>query len=383
MEKTCPHFPVCGGCSELGNDYQIQLHIKKKRLQHLFAPWSIAVPDIIPSPSPHYYRHKVQLPFGSYGKQSKLSLGCYASDSHRVIDQKTCLIQDRDLTAVVQGVRAWALQCKLTAYNEKRGNGFLRHVLLRKGSQTGEILIGLVTNGERPEGTRYLSHSLLRQIQGEISAQSAVVGIVQNVNMRQTNVVLGQKEYVWWGRPFLKERLGQFLFKVGVSTFFQVNPYQTPNLYDEVLRWVPDGASVLDLYSGMGSIALWISRRAQLVTGIEENRASVSAARTAASYNNVKNVSFIAADTSDLLPDLTARGYTVAVVDPPRKGLEEKTIDALLKSSLQRLIYVSCNPESLECNMRALKKEFRMVSLKGFDMFPHTDHIESVAVLER
>jgi 23S rRNA (uracil1939-C5)-methyltransferase len=379
----CTHFPVCGGCTSLNSPYDQQLLMKRAYLLELFKPFKITIPQIIASPVPWYYRHKVQLPFEFDKKNRGVILGCFASDTHTVIDQKECHIQDKDLSGVVRAVRLWANKTRLTVYNESSGSGFLRYVLLRKGAGTGEILVGFVTNGERPESSRFLSNKLLEYIASEISDIRKVVGIVQNVNTRKTNVVLGQKEYTWWGRPFIKENLGFYKFKIGLSTFFQVNPPQASNIYDEVKSFIPEQSRVLDLYSGTGSISIWISSRAKEVVGIEENLASVSAARDAVTLNKLRNIRFIAGDTTEHLPDLANKGYSVAVVDPPRKGLDKKVINTILSSSLERLIYVSCNPETLVRDIDFLKPAFRILSMKGFDMFPHTEHIECVAVLEK
>ena len=374
----CRHFAECGGCSLLNLSCKEQLARKAKMLNKIFPEFTN---NIIPSPEPFYYRHKVQLPFGTAA--GKTVLGCFARDSHRVIDQKECYIQDRDLTAVAFAIREWAWKYNLTPYNEKNNTGFLRHILLRKGKDTGEILIGLVTNGKRPAGSRFLSRKLLELISGSLSPSAEIVGIVQNVNMRRTNVVLGEEEHTWWGRPFLKEKLGQLKFKLGISTFFQVNPFQTPNLYNEVLKWIPEKSDVLDIYSGTGSISLWVSSRASTVLGIEENRASVNAAKAAASLNGIRNVKFLAGDASVLFSDISGADYTVAIVDPPRKGLEQQMLEEIKKSGLKRLIYVSCNPESLASDIEHIKPQFRLISIQGFDMFPHTSHIECVAVLDR
>lgn len=379
----CSHFPHCGGCSLLETGYPQQLSLKKKILQDCFSSSNVTIKDIVASPSPWFYRHKVQLPFGFDKKQGGLVLGCYGVDSHSVVNQAGCVIQDKDLTAVVSVIREWAKRCHQSPYNEQSGSGFLRHVLLRKGAGTGEILIGIVTNGEQHRGSRHLSNLLLQMLEDRLDKKSRIVGIVQNINTRRTNVVLGEKEVIWWGRPYLKEVLGTLKFKVGLSTFFQVNPYQTPNLYDEVKKWIPQGASVLDLYSGTGSIALWVSPGATEVTGIEENRASVEAARFAAKLNQITNVKFMTGDTAQILPSMVMKGYSVAVVDPPRKGLDSNVVKMILNSSLEKLIYVSCNPQSLARDISVFKEGFRVVSLQGFDMFPHTEHVECVAVLSR
>ena len=160
-------------------------------------------------------------------------------------------------------------------------------------------------------------------------------------------------------------------------------PVSDPNLYNEVLKWIPEKSDVLDIYSGTGSISLWVSSRASTVLGIEENRASVNAAKAAASLNGIRNVKFLAGDASVLFSDISGADYTVAIVDPPRTGLEQQMLEEIKKSGLKRLIYVSCNPESLASDIEHIKPQFRLISIQGFDMFPHTSHIECVAVLDR
>lgn len=381
----CCHFPQCGGCTILDKSYDNQLALKKDALRTLFKNWEKIETAIIKCPEPYYYRHKVQLPFSIVhsGKKNKIGLGCFAKESHVVVDQKECFIQDKALTVVAYGIREWAEKARLTVYNESSGKGFLRHVLLRRGAGTGEILVGLVTNGGRPDGSRFLSKMLLDIVNPRLGPMGTIVGIVQNVNTRDTNVVLGTIENVWWGRPYIKELLGTLKFKLEMSTFFQVNPYQTPNLYNEVLRHIPDGSRVLDLYSGVGSISLWLASKAKEVVGIEENKISISAAKTAASLNQIKNVRFVAGDVTELLPDYTRSGFECAVIDPPRKGIDKKSVDSIIKSTLKRLVYVSCNPQTLARDVDLMQKKYRLVSLAGVDMFPHTDHIEAVGVLER
>ncbi|NLW30089.1 MAG: 23S rRNA (uracil(1939)-C(5))-methyltransferase RlmD [Fibrobacter sp.] len=379
----CLHFPQCGGCSLLNRTYKNQLSEKQNNLQSLFSNWNLEVSPIIESPQPLFYRHKVQLPFGFFKRSGGIVLGCYGCDSHKVINQTECVIQDKTLSKIAWTIREWATENRLSVYNEKTGTGFLRHVLLRKGAGTGEVLIGLVTNGEKPRGSRYLAQKLLEMTGQKKDEFKPVVGIVQNVNKRQTNVVLGEKQIVWWGRPFLKEKLGGLKFKIELSTFFQVNPYQLPRLYNRVLENIDKKTKVLDLYSGIGSIALWISSKAQTVLGIEENPFSVKAARISASVNNVKNVSFVAGDVAKLLPQYINFGFECAVVDPPRKGLDTRVLETVKNSGLKTLIYVSCNPETLFRDMEYLKHYYKPVSVTGVDMFPQTGHIECVVVANR
>jgi 23S rRNA (uracil1939-C5)-methyltransferase len=380
---NCLHFPLCGGCNHLDIPYNEQLATKRQMLIDLFKPTGIAIPPVIPSPENYYYRHKVQLPFGisGKGKIKQPAIGCYEANSHRVVDQHMCLIQDRDCTLIVQTIRKWVADTGLTVYNRHTGTGFLRYLLLRRGNGTGETLIGFITSSGRPKGSRNLSQILLERLDKAGLEGSNIVGIVQNINNRFTNVVLGNEELVWWGRPYIKERMGEWHYRIGLSTFFQVNPFQTPQLYNEVLNHVPQGARVLDCYCGAGSIALWISKKAGGVLGIDENLSSIRDARAAASYNRAQNTAFKQGDVEQALMTMSRQDYTCAVLDPPREGLTERLIKTLNASAIERIIYVSCNPLTLKRDIMLLKR-FLPASFRAIDMFPHTDHIECVALLE-
>lgn len=383
---NCPHFPLCGGCQTLTTPYEQQLAEKHQLLKKLFSFDKISISEILPSPQINYYRHKVQLPFGykKHGRGGSITLGCYANNSHEVVDQRVCLVQDKDLSTVAWTIRDWAQSAGLSVYDERRHEGFLRHVLLRKGAATGEILIGFVTNGVRPPGSRNLANSLLERVNRALLPGKAIVtGIVQNVNIRSTNVVLGEQEFVWWGRPFIFEKIGDYRFALGLSTFFQVNPCQTPHLYDEVAKWLENSPRVLDVYCGVGSISLWVSKKAAHIMGIEENGASIATAKKAAMANNVRNVRYVKGDAGTLLGETASNGFDVAIFDPPRKGLETGMIKTLLTAPFKRLVYVSCNPETLARDVKALAPAWKLVSLQGVDMFPHTAHVEAVAVMDR
>ncbi len=410
MESPCSHFPVCGGCQILDQDYPAQLRLKEEDLRRHFpaAEWpGLRIDPVLPSPRTEGYRHKVQLPFGleRQGLGLAVTVGCYAAGSHVVVDQSECLVQDPGLSRVAWAVRDWAIANKVPVYREDTRVGWLRHLLLRKGAGTGEILLGLVTNGPGA-GPRDLLPDLLRRCRdalasapdaaaGTTMAGGELVGIVQSLNAERTNVVLGGEERLWWGRPHLNEKLGPFLFPVGMSTFFQVNPFQTPRLYDLAAEAIPVGAKALDLYSGIGTIALWASRRAGSVLGIEENPAAVQAAVKAAADNGADNARFLAADVALAmekperylgeagLPADAIASADAVIVDPPRKGLEVPVRDALARLRPERLVYVSCFPATLARDARALAESLRLVSISPVDMFPHTRHVECVAVFNR
>jgi 23S rRNA (uracil1939-C5)-methyltransferase len=399
MPAHCLHFPDCGGCQTLDQEYPAQLLRKEEELRLHFSGWpGLRIDPVLPSPRTEGYRHKVQLPFGleRRGPILEVALGCYAAGSHMVVDQSECLVQDPGLSHVAWAVREWASVNKVPVYREDTGVGWLRHLLLRKGAGTGEILLGLVTNGSGP-GPRDLLPDLLRRCREALEGVTGggeLVGVVQSLNTERTNVVLGGEEKPWWGRPRLREKLGPFFFPVGVSTFFQVNPFQTPRLYDLAVAGIPPGAAVLDLYSGIGSIALWASSRAGSVLGIEENPASVQAAAEAASENGTANVGFLAADVAEALTDPerylgkagldpgAVSGADVVILDPPRKGMEPAVREALAAMGSARIVYVSCNPATLARDARALAGAYRLASLSPVDMFPHTRHVECVAVFD-
>lgn len=382
---NCRHFPRCGGCSSLTIPYEEQCIRKNRSLEPVFSPFKIDILPIIPSNPAFYYRHKVQLPFGieGNGRSRKCVLGCFSGDSHDVIDQYECMIQDRDCSVVAWCVRDWAIKNSVPVYNEATGNGFLRHVLIRKGAATGEILLGLVSNGERMGGSRRIASMLIDSIQRKITEESKVVGIIQNVNMRATNVVLGNKETVWWGRPYLKERLGELRFKVEMSTFFQVNPFQTPALYNEVSKRIQKGSTVLDLYCGIASISQWVASKAERIDGIEENCKSVEAAKVSIGLNKLENVRVFCGNAEAIHKRLTGRDYDTVIIDPPRKGIGRGLCRELINSSIRKIVYVSCNPHSLAEDLKILSTVFNPSAIQPVDMFPHTDHIECVTELSR
>jgi len=383
---VCKHFPKCGGCQTLDTPYELQIQAKQRHVEDMFGSFrGVAIPPLIESPRPNGYRHKVQLPFASVkaGNGRRPILGCFAEGTHEVVDQSECQVQDPGLSRLAWAVRGWAFRSGIPVYNERTGDGFLRHVLLRKGHATGEILLGLVANGPRPQHYRALLKTLLPSLSKALGeSDGKLVGVVQDVNTRNTNVVLGGREEPWWGRSFLKEKIGENTFHVELSTFLQVNPYQTPRLYAEAARHVPDGGRVLDAYCGMGTISLWLARKAREVVGVEDNPRSVEAARSAARANGIANARFVCGDAAVELPRLAGDGWDAVVVDPPRSGLSSESVEALRTGAAARLVYVSCNPQTLRRDAQLLEG-WRLSEVRGVDMFPHTHHVECVARFDR
>ncbi|AYV55579.1 23S rRNA (uracil(1939)-C(5))-methyltransferase RlmD [Leptospira kmetyi] len=387
--QSCQHYPECAGCDRLHIGYEKQLQHKQEEIEKQFGGFKgLEIRPIVKSPKDQMYRHKVQLPFGhrKIGKKSVLTLGLHNKENTFIIDQKECRIQDADLTTVAAAIRHWARTENITPYYEKNGSGLLRHIVLRKAHASKEILVGIVTNASEIPGRKNLTnslHSYIKQFLSKEKSEAEVVGIIQNVNQRNTKVVLGEKETTWYGRHFVKEKIGDLDFQIGLSTFFQVNPFQIENLYDLVVDDLPQNSTVIDAYCGIGTISLYVARKSQKVIGLEENPNSIRSAIGAAKANGIENAVFVKGKVLHSLQNALNEKPDVVVVDPPREGLDPETKKILLNSKVNRILYVSCNPETLRRDAIELSKIFKYQKLTPVDLFPHTSHLESVSVFSR
>lgn len=389
MNNECMHFGTCAGCDLLDLPYAEQLKEKELEVKDIFRDWkNLPIKKTMPSPEEYFYRHKVQLPFGhKKGKYEEiLTLGLHAKDYSKIIDLKECKIQDEALSAIAWDVRDWAREEKYTAYNERYDRGFLKYLILRKSHFSGEILVCLVTSTPK-EIVKKKLESLILKIQTtlskpELKGKSILAGIIQNINKEKTTMAIGDHERLLWGKKYIKEELGGFKYRVGLSTFIQVNPFQTPRLYEEIINNVPEGANVIDAYCGIGTISLWLSKKAKSVLGIESNPHSIEFANIAVKENKIRNVKFLVGDSARILSQLEG-SHEILVVDPPRSGLERNCVNAILAMNFKKIIYVSCNPETLEEDARNLSRQYTLKSVQPVDMFPQTFHIESVAIFEK
>ncbi len=388
MEK-CVHFGLCGGCSLLDWEYSRELKSKENKVKSLFQSYRhVEFRPIIPSQNPHFYRNKIQLPFGrrKIGSKTVLNLGLFNRDSTFIVDQTECKIQDPGLTEIVLAAKKWAKEERLQPYNERTRKGLLKYLVARKAYSTGEILVGIVTNEEEIPYAKNRSKSLHSHIASRIGKNGALgklVGIVQNYNPAHSSMALGKDEYLLWGRAYIRESLGDFHFRAGLSTFLQVNPSQTPTLYNTILAEIPAGAKVIDAFSGIGTSTLWISRIAKEVIGIEENPFSFKASLEALKHNRINGVKFRRGRVQDVLPTLIGKGFDHLVVDPPRIGLGEDVCLTIGDSEITKLVYVSCDPESLARDAMILTRSFYLKSIQVIDMFPRTEHKETIAIFIR
>lgn len=326
---------------------------------------------------PWRYRNKSQVPIGV--TEGGLVGGFYARGSHRIVDMETCLIQHEQNDEVVSRVKAIGRKLGITAYNEETGQGLLRHVVVKIGFATREMMIVLVTNGERiPHVNEWIS--AIRE------KLPAVVSVCQNVNTRKSNVIFGDVTRVLWGREVIHDYIGDVKFAISARSFYQVNPAQTEVLYSKTVEYagLTGEETVIDAYCGIGTISLFLAQHAKKVYGVEIVKEAIEDARVNAELNGMKHVEFEVGASEDVIPRWKEQGIEadVIVVDPPRKGCDPRLLETILEMKPERVVYVSCNPSTLARDLRILEDGgYRTVEVTPVDMFPHTVHVESVCSL--
>ncbi|WP_063568200.1 23S rRNA (uracil(1939)-C(5))-methyltransferase RlmD [Paenibacillus sp. O199] len=328
---------------------------------------------------PWRYRNKAQVPIGA--ADGGLVGGFYAKGSHRIIDMETCLIQHEHNDEVVAKVKELGSHLGISAYNEETGRGLLRHVVVKKAFRTGEMMLVLVTNGrDIPHKDAWIGS--IRE------AIPHVASICQNVNKKQTNVIFGDETRVLWGRDVIYDYIGDVQFAISARSFYQVNPVQTEVLYGKTVEYagLSGKETVIDAYCGIGTISLFLAQHADQVYGVEIVPEAIEDARSNAVLNDMKNVKFEVGASEDVIPRWKEQGIEadVIVVDPPRKGCDPRLLDTIMEMKPERVVYVSCNPSTLARDLRVLEDGgYRTVEVTPVDMFPHTVHVESVAMLVR
>ena len=371
----------CGGCPLLGLDYAEQLKQKEEKVRALVGKYGPVHP-IRGMEQPYHYRNKVISTFAT-GWGGKLTSGIYAANSHKVLPVESCLLQDEVLDKTMQAVRAAANACRYQSYDEDKGTGLLRHCLLRRGVATGQVMVVLVTAQPVLPGAKNFVKALLTE-----AAQRGVTvtTVVQNVNSRRTSVVLGEAEKVLYGKGFILDTLCGKTYAISPRSFYQVNPAQTAVLYGLAVEAakLTGKEVVLDAYCGIGTIGLTAADHAKQVVGVELNRDAVQDAIGNARHNGVKNARFFAADATRWIREAAAAGEKADVIfmDPPREGSTPEFLASVARMAPKRVVYVSCNPVTLARDLATLTKlGYKAEGFTPVDMFPHTEHIETVVLL--
>lgn len=377
--EICPVYKKCGGCDFQGVPYEEQLKKKEKQVRKLLAPFCKVHP-IIGMENPCHYRNKVHAVFDRDRKGNAIS-GVYQKGTHIVVPVDRCMIEDEKADEIVCSIRGLLKSFKIRIYDEDTGYGLLRHVLVRRGFASGQILVVLVTASPVfPSKNNFVK--ALRRLHPEITT------IVQNVNGRGTSMVLGTQEKVLWGKGYIEDTLCGCTFRISPRSFYQVNPVQTEILYQKAigLARLTGKETVLDAYCGIGTIGLIASRKAKKVIGVELNKDAVRDAITNAKRNQIGNTRFFCADAGKFMADMAAEGMKADVVfmDPPRSGSDETFLSCLAQMAPQKVVYISCNPETLARDLEFLKKKgYRAQEAWPVDMFGWTAHVECVVLMSR
>ncbi|MFG0317627.1 MAG: 23S rRNA (uracil(1939)-C(5))-methyltransferase RlmD [Planctomycetota bacterium JB042] len=378
----CIHFGPCGGCDHLDLFYREEIARKRDALGALLEESPLARFDLLPiarAREPLFYRTSLKVPFGKVG--DRVVAGFFRPGTHGIVDLNECAIQHPVLTRVLLRGRAAAARHGVPIYHEHLHKGLLRHLVARVAVGTGEVLCGIVVRrGGAPQVAR-MAQQLFDELRDD-----GLVGVVENENPKPTNVVLGPRSRTLQGRGELEERADGLVLRTSLTSFAQVNAAQAEVLYREVLdRLAPlDGARVLDLYAGYGPIALRAANAGASVIAVERNPSAVRDGRRAAAENGLaERVEFRTGDAGEALRSAAAEGLDAVVVDPPRRGLGDETVETLRDLEVPRLVYVSCNPVTMIRDLERLDGAFRLRTLRPVDLFPRTAHLECVAALER
>ena len=330
--------------------------------------------------NPYNYRNKVQAAFGMDRKGNIIS-GVYQSSSHRIVSVDSCMIEDKKADEIIVTIRKLLKSFKISPYNEDNGYGTLRHILVKRGFKSGEIMVVLVTSNPIFPSRNNFVKALLKE-------HPDITTIIQNINPYQTSLVLGETEKVLYGPGKITDELCGCNFRISAKSFYQINPVQTEILYGKAIEFanLTGNETVIDAYCGIGTIGLIAAKKAKNVIGVELNRDAVKDAIANAKLNNSKNIRFFTADASDFMVDMAQSGEKADVVfmDPPRAGSDERFICALDTLKPKKIVYISCNPETLARDLKSItQKGYKAITAQPVDMFPHTHHIEVVCELRR
>lgn len=380
--KKCPYLKKCGACQTIGQNYEDVLEKKRVRLDDMLRP-VIRVPEIEGMQDPYHYRNKVHRAFACVydGKHVRHEAGIYAEGTHKVVPVEQCLIENEKADEIIRDIVRIARKYKMRIYDEDTGEGLLRHVLVRTAHSTGQVMVVLVLSSPVMPGKKNFV-SLIRKKHPEIAS------IIINVNKEKTSMVLGEKESNAYGRGFIVDTLCGRKFRISSRSFYQVNSLQTEKLYRTAIKWanLTGRETVIDAYCGIGTIGICAADHAKEVVGCELNPEAVKDASENAKLNQLKNIRFVNADAGDFLGSLSAQHKKADVIflDPPRTGSSEEFLSAAAAASPGRIIYISCGPRSLLRDLKQLEKlGYKARKAKAFDMFPFTEHVETLVLLTK
>lgn len=377
VSPICPLFYVCGGCQIMHLAYSEQLQYKQNAVYKALSHYNLESISQLPckaSPSQIIYRNKIQLPVRP-NSEGGCCIGLYAKNSHDVIDIDHCYVHCQLGEFVYNIVRGIVHKSSLKAYDPKSGSGHLRYILIKTAEKAEQVLVTFITFGQVD----------LQHIANELIAKAPQVkGVVHNINTNPGNFALGKESKTLSGTPFIEEKLSGITFRISPASFFQINTAQAENLYNQALAWADlrETDTILDAYCGIGTLSLQISRHVKHVVGIESVPEAIEDAKTNAEINNIHNSTFLCGNAEELIK--TIDNVDLIFVNPPRKGCDPTFIREMLRLQPRKIIYISCNPETLARDLKLLRHQgYAVEKIQPFDMFPQTVHVECVACIYR
>ena len=382
-EPVCPIYEECGGCQLQHLNYEAQLKIKTQQVKDALTRIGhlkhVEVLPTLRATEPTFYRNKMQFPVAT--TEGQLEIGCFAAATHRVVDVNNCFIQKEKNNKIIGVVREWMQKYHIPAYNEDKGTGIVRHVMGRVGVHTGDVMVVLVTATYDIPHVKELTKMLRDNIPG-------LKSFIQNINKRHTNVIMGLKDRVIYGKSTIRDTLGTLKFNISAQSFFQVNSEQAEKLYNKAVEFagLTGKEIVFDVYCGTGTISLFLAKHAKAVYGIEIVPPAITDARRNAEDNHCDNATFLLGDAAQKLPELLEQGIKpdVVLLDPPRAGCEERVLSSIVHVKPKRIVYVSCNPSTLARDLAYLSSHgYNVPIVQPVDMFPQTAHVECVVLLSK
>lgn len=376
--KSCPYVTKCGACHIGERTYEEELAQKKRQIENAVKKYC-PVRDMTGMYYPYHYRNKVHAVFGRI--KDEVVAGMYEEGTHNIIPIKDCLIEDAQASAIIRTVAGLIKSFKIWVYNEDTGRGLMRHILIRKGMSTKQIMVVLVTAGaEFPHKNNFVAK--LRELHPEITT------IVQNINDQNTTMVLGEKNKTLYGTGYIEDVLCGLRFRISPSSFYQINSAQAQVLYKKAVQEaaLTGEETVIDAYCGIGTIGMAMAAKARRVIGIELNSDAVKDARANAKRNKINNIQFVAADATEYMTRMSENGECadVVILDPPRSGSTQEFVKAVAAIAPKKVVYISCNPETLGRDLEWFRKAgYKAVKAEGIDMFAFTNHVESIVLLQR
>lgn len=380
-EADCETYSKCGGCVMRHMKYEKTLEIKKNVVINTLKKQGIdtKVNDVMGMENPYFYRNKLQYPVG-VNNDGKPVMGVFAQRSHRIIETKKCMIQNELLQNIANDIFDFIVENNIPVYDENKRKGQIRHLVLRIGIKTNEVMVTIVSNEEKISKEKELIEFLTRKYH-EIKT------VVKNVNSKNTNVILGNKNIILFGDGYIYDELLGFKFKISPMSFYQVNPIQTETLYATAIKGAElnGDETIFDLYCGIGTIGICASKKIKKLYGIETIPQAIEDAKKNAKENGIENAEFFVGDVEKTLPEFISKNKInadVIFIDPPRKGCDKTALDMILEISPKKIVYVSCNPATLARDLKLLREKYEIGEVTPVDMFPFTGHVECVGVLK-